>query len=201
MYYWCVHFAPVNLVLFNVTNNFKYVQRSDYDRWQDICLLTTLIIQMTFFAAYVIALIIPTQKITPYLRSAWKFLYKLLSIIYGLITSFNDLIIHDTLMSFGVNNQAWVSNCRLCVMQMPKNHTSLLWAIFVFLKVTSGQKGGLFCSVWNNIALVFSVFIKRLFFETKFLTLFKPSFSLLATQHWLKWHLQSREAFFFAACS
>jgi len=50
-------------------------------------------------------------------------------------------------MSFGVNNQAWVSNCRLCVMQMPKNHTSLLWAIFVFLKVTSGQKGGLFCSV------------------------------------------------------
>jgi len=111
---------------------------------------------------YVITLIIATRKIIPYLRNGWKFLYKV-HIIYGPITSCNDLIIHDTLISIGFNNRAWVSNFRLSVMQMPKNRTSVVWAIFVFLKVTCGLKGSLFCSVWNNIALVFSVFIMRLF--------------------------------------
>jgi len=84
--------------------------------------------------------------------------------MYGLITSFNYLIRHDTLMSFGVNKRDWVSNFILSLMQMPKNHTSVLWAIFLFLKVTCGLKRSLFCSVWYNVALVFSVLIMRLYF-------------------------------------
>jgi len=35
-------------------------------------------------------------------------------------------------MSFGAINRAWLPNFRLSVMQMPKNHTSVLWAIFIF---------------------------------------------------------------------
>jgi len=37
-------------LLFNVTNYFRYVQRSDYDRQQDVCILTPIIIQMAFFS-------------------------------------------------------------------------------------------------------------------------------------------------------